>query len=99
MKYRLHPEAAQEHRQQVAYYENAQRGLGARYHAAFQSAVARACEMPQRPRVLYPPDIRGIGFKVFQFSLIYRVAAGEVQILAVAHHRRRPGYWRSRTLG
>lgn len=32
MTYRLHPEAAREHQQQVAYYENEQRGLGRRYH-------------------------------------------------------------------
>ena len=29
----------------------------------------------------------------FPFSVIYQVTAEELRILAVAHHRRRPGYW------
>jgi hypothetical protein len=32
----------------------------------------------------------------FPFSLVYRVRHAEIEIVAVAHHRRRPGYWRSR---
>jgi toxin ParE1/3/4 len=32
----------------------------------------------------------------FPFALIYRIERDEVQILAVAHHSRRPGYWRER---
>jgi hypothetical protein len=35
-------------------------------------------------------------FKVFHFDLIYREVDGLVQVLAVAHHRRRPGYWTGR---
>lgn len=32
----------------------------------------------------------------FPFLLIYRETAASVEILAVAHGRRRPGYWRDR---
>jgi hypothetical protein len=32
----------------------------------------------------------------FPFSLIYRVDRDTIAILAVAHHSRRPGYWRRR---
>jgi hypothetical protein len=32
----------------------------------------------------------------FPYSLIYTVIGDEVRILAVAHHSRRPGYWRGR---
>jgi toxin ParE1/3/4 len=96
VNFRIHPAAAHEHKQQVAYYENEQPGLGRRYHAAFQAAVARACEMPQRPRVTHPPNIRSVKLDVFHFNVIYREIAGVVQILAVAHHRRQPGYWLSR---
>lgn len=37
MKYALHPEAALEHEEQITYYEERRRGLGARYHAAMLS--------------------------------------------------------------
>jgi toxin ParE1/3/4 len=96
VNYLLHPEAAAEHRRQVAYYEDKQRGLGRRYHAELRAVLAAACEAPQRYRVVYPPDIRRVGFNVFKFDLIYREVDGVVQVLAVAHHRRQPGYWLGR---
>ena len=33
----------------------------------------------------------------FPFSILYRVRANVVFITAVAHQKRRPGYWRDRT--
>jgi hypothetical protein len=35
-------------------------------------------------------------FPLFPFSLVYHLRGDEVEVLAVAHGRRRPGYWRSR---
>jgi toxin ParE1/3/4 len=32
----------------------------------------------------------------FPFSVVYRIEARRILIVAVAHARRRPGYWRSR---
>lgn len=32
----------------------------------------------------------------FPYSIIYLIAEEELQILAVAHHKRRPGYWTNR---
>lgn len=32
----------------------------------------------------------------FRYSVIYTVSSEEIRILAVAHHSRRPGYWRGR---
>lgn len=29
----------------------------------------------------------------FPYSIIYQVATDELRVIAVAHHRRRPGYW------
>jgi plasmid stabilization system protein ParE len=34
----------------------------------------------------------------FPFSLVYRVEASRIVIVAVAHGRRSPGYWHSRLL-
>ena len=33
----------------------------------------------------------------FPFSVVYAVRETEIVILAVAHFKRRPGYWRERT--
>ncbi|MEY2341971.1 hypothetical protein AB4090_07650 [Acidithiobacillus sp. IBUN Pt1247-S3] len=34
--------------------------------------------------------------KHFPYSIIYTLAAQEIQVLAVAHQSRSPGYWRKR---
>jgi toxin ParE1/3/4 len=96
VNYWLHPEAADEHANQVVYYEDAQAGLGRRYHAEFLEVVAQVCEQPRRARVVSEPDIRRAMLKVFHFDIIYREVEGRVQVLAIAHHRRQPGYWISR---
>jgi plasmid stabilization system protein ParE len=94
--YELHPEAALEHEEQVAFYERQLPGLGARYHRAFQSVMRRICNGPTRQRVFVEPDIRRVSLKGFPFGVVYRNVDNSVQVLAVAHHRRRPGYWSDR---
>lgn len=96
MKYWLHPEAAEEHKKQVSHYEEIQVGLGRRYHTEFQNVLATVGASPTRSRIVLAPDIRRAMFKVFHFDLIYREVNGSVQVLAIAHHRRQPGYWVTR---
>jgi plasmid stabilization system protein ParE len=70
--------------------------LAARAFAAEVNAcVERVAEAPDR----WPSYVHGTRrylFPHFPFSLIYRVRNGEIEIVAVAHHSRRPGYWQSR---
>ncbi|MBS0431704.1 MAG: type II toxin-antitoxin system RelE/ParE family toxin [Proteobacteria bacterium] len=96
MPYRLHPEAALEHEEQAAWYESRRNGLGQRYHDAFKQTVARVCKTPLRYPLASPPLIRTAALDGFPFRIVFREFNGEVQILAVAHHRRRPGYWGKR---
>ena len=39
---------------------------------------------------------RRIILKTFPYQLVYRVEGDEVRIYAVAHLKRRPGYWTTR---
>ena len=96
MSYSIHPDAAAEHTRQVAYYEDAQKGLGRRYHNEFRAALSAACASPLRYKIIQASGLRRVPLKVFHFDLIYRDVSGEVQVLAVAHHRRQPGYWLNR---
>lgn len=97
MNWRLHPDAALEHEEQVTYYEERRVGLGARYHSATMLAITSACQTPLRFRVVRPPDIRKVSLRGFPYSVVYREVDSVVQVLAVAHHRREPGYWARRT--
>lgn len=63
----------------------------------FIDEIARVTRLVgERPRA-WPeiePGVRWLVLRRFPYSLIYVVAPTEVRVLAVAHHRREPGYWR-----
>ncbi|MGH8226114.1 MAG: type II toxin-antitoxin system RelE/ParE family toxin [Gammaproteobacteria bacterium] len=96
MNYRLHPDAASEHEKQVAYYEARSPGLGARHHAAFRSSILQVCEAPNRFKMVSASDIRRAPINGFPFSIMFRQIQDEIQVLAIAHHRRHPDYWAGR---
>ncbi len=96
MSYFFNEEARVEHLEHVAYYEACQAGLGARYLSAFESAMTHVCAAPQRYRVEFPPDIRRYRVPGFPYNILYRHVNQEVEVLVVAPHRRRPGYWLGR---
>ena len=93
VSYFFNEAARVEHLEHVAYYEACQIGLGARYLAAFDVAMGRVCESPDRYRVEAPPNIRRYRVPGFPYNILYRVVGADVEVLVVAAHRRRPGYW------
>ena len=96
MSYFFSDAARVEHLEHVAYYEEQRTGLGARYLAAFESAMAMICQHPDRFRVELAPAIRRYQLQGFPFSVLYRESGSDVEVLVVAPHRRRPGYWMGR---
>ena len=48
------------------------------------------------PRLSAELPVRRLGVRRFPYHVIYLETRDELRILAVAHDRRRPGYWRSR---
>ncbi len=97
MTYRFHPAAEAEHLEQIAFYESRLRGLGARYREHFLQTIQKVCEAPARYAIEHPPDIRRIRLRPFPLTIIYRERNAAIEVLAVAHNRRRPGYWSKRT--
>jgi toxin ParE1/3/4 len=96
MSYFFHPAAETEHLESVAYFESKRAGLGASYLAEFERIIGAACEAPRRYPIEKQPDIRRIRMKRFPFTILFRETSGSVQVLAVAHNRRRPQYWLGR---
>jgi hypothetical protein len=94
--YRFHPEAEAEHLGQIAFYEGRQKGLGALYRKRFLKVISWVCASSARYRIVRRPDIRRARLQEYPLSIIYRERGGEIQVLAVAHDRRRPGYWTRR---
>jgi len=91
----LHKEAEAELVKAAAYLERERSGYGDRFIAAFESARELVVAHPRlgRPQ---PFDVRAWSIQGFSYSIVYTLDGDDVFIIAVAHHRRRPGYWRSR---
>ena len=96
MSYFFSEAARVEHHEHVAYYEEQRPGLGARYLAAFEAAMVLACEQPDRFRVELASAIRRCRVPGFPYNVLYRQSGTEIEVLVVAPHRRRPGYWLGR---
>jgi len=96
VSYFFNEDARVEHLEHVAYYEACQIGLGARYLVAFDAAMGKVCESPDRHRIEFPPDIRRYRVPGFPYNILYRHVGSDVEVLVVAPHCRRPGYWLGR---
>jgi plasmid stabilization system protein ParE len=100
MNLRIAPEAEEETQQAAQWYEDRRRGLGLEFLAAVDAAVQRIRDDPLQFSTLETlPDeanVRRFLLKRFPYAIIFEVISGEIRILAVAHGRRRPQYWKQR---
>ncbi len=97
MRLRIAPEAASELRAAKQWYELRQRGLGLELVAAIRATMARVRTTPmQFPLVPRSTDVRRAVVDRFPYVIIFLVREDDVHVLAVAHQRQRPTYWRDR---
>jgi plasmid stabilization system protein ParE len=95
MKVRLHPEARAELVQaRNWYYERSPLSSLAFAHAVDQ-AVSRISTAPNT-HPLADQGTHKLVLQRFPFNIFYRVGETEILIIAVAHQKRKPGYWSSR---
>jgi len=80
---------------EVIHYNEAEPGLGLRFVTAVEEAAARALAFP-RSGSPSRFKTRRVILKGFPFSLVYRPEPEGIVVFAVAHHKRRPYYWKSR---
>ena len=93
MNYFFHPAAEAELLESVGYYESKVPGLGAAFLEEFDTIATLVGESPKAWQVELQPDIHRASLRTFPLSIIYRETPDSFQVLAVAHHRRRPQYW------
>ncbi|QVL50029.1 MAG: type II toxin-antitoxin system RelE/ParE family toxin [Thiocapsa sp.] len=93
MSYSFHPAAEAEYLEAIRYYESKRPGLGAALLADFESVIDTVCAAPRRNPVEQSPDVRRKSLRRFPYTVLYRERSGLVEVLAIAHHRRRPEYW------
>jgi plasmid stabilization system protein ParE len=93
--HRYHSEAETELLEQVSYYEAVSTGLGARFLAEVEAAMALAGEFPKSGSPYYSKT-RRVFPKGFPYSLAYFERNTELIVMAVASFSQQPGYWRNR---
>jgi hypothetical protein len=81
---------------EVDFYHRVEAGLGAKFLDAVEDATARALAYPLAGSPAQN-GTRRVFLRDFPFALVYRPDEQGITIYALAHHARRPGYWRSRT--
>ena len=85
-------EAVEEHR---AWYRERSETAEAAFLRELDHAVELVLEAPLRwPK--YLANTQRYVFRTFPFSLVYFIENDILNIVAVAHSKRRPGYWRKR---
>lgn len=91
----FHPEARDEFRAAVEYYNEAETGLGVDFAGEVEAAVGLIEAFPNSwTEVAF--GIRRCLVRRYPFALLYGIECDMVVIYAVMHTRRDPDYWKSR---
>lgn len=102
MRLELHPEARVELRSAALWYDERRPGLGDEFIAEVSAILARIGDAPES----YPPwprqraagpVIRKATIQRFPYVIAFEKHEHHVLVLAVAHAKRRPLYWLTRT--
>jgi toxin ParE1/3/4 len=91
----VHPLAADEAESAERWYRERNETVATRFRRELDRAVELIAERPEAAPP-YVGNTRRFLLRRFPFFVVYRVFSGHVQVVAVAHARRRPHYWRER---
>jgi plasmid stabilization system protein ParE len=95
MNVEFHPSAVREVEEAQAWYEERSLFAASAFLREMSIAVRRLRETP----ALYPlaeAGTRRMLLDRFPYTIYYRIESQTLTIVAVAHQKRRPGYWSSR---
>ena len=94
-RYRFLEEADAEFQEQIAYYDRQAEGLGDRFTADVEAAVAHIREYPASGSPI-SIHVRKQVLRIFKYSVLYANDPDEIVVIAIAPHSKRPNYWRKR---
>ena len=91
----FHTDATEEMQATAAYYEEQLSGLGDEFLDEIEQGLERIQQFPLLWSI-YGEEFRRHLLKRFPYGLMYRLTPDRIFIIAVAHLRRKPGYWKDR---
>lgn len=96
MKVTVHPAVADELRETAKFYsERANQALGMAFIAEFERALTFLSNNPELGAI-WRNTARRFPLRRFPYNLVYQIKSQELRVIALAHQRRRPGYWKNR---
>lgn len=91
----FHPEAREELRHAVRFYERESPGLGREFAVEARTVIDHLLDHPLSGTPT-EADTRRKLLLHFPYSVIYLVEPTRLRIIALMHQRREPGYWLTR---
>ena len=92
----FHPEAFAEAGEAANWYRERSPRAASDFLRELERAVQAISDAPERWPI-FKGNFRRYPLPRFPFLLIYRQLSNSIQVIAVAHGRRRPAYWQSRS--
>jgi toxin ParE1/3/4 len=91
----VHPAAADEAEAAERWYRDRNETAALRFRRELDRAVELIAERPEAAPP-YVGNTRRFLLRRFPFFVVYRVFSQRIEVVAVAHARRRPQYWHQR---
>ena len=91
----FHPQAETELIAAATWYDGEQEDLGKRFLSTLEDGLSRIKINP----LLFPvvdSDVRRCLLRTFPFGILFRFRNGRIEVVAVMHLKRTPGYWQER---
>ena len=91
----VHPEAVAEAQVATQWYRERSALAARAFLSELDHAIGKIAEDPD----IWPPYVGGTQrflLKRFPFSVVYRLVSDKIEVVAIAHGRRKPGYWKKR---
>lgn len=91
----FHSEAERELDEVASYYDGESPGLGGSFLDDVEYAIGQILQYPESAPLVNEAVRRKL-LRRFPYGILYSVYSDAIRILAVAHQKRRPFYWRGR---
>ena len=91
----FHPAARRELIETVRFYQSERPGVGAEFAKEVRDSIDQIVTHPLSGSP-GPGQTRNKILPHFPYTVVYLFEGAEIKIIAVAHQRRKPGYWRDR---
>ncbi|MDY7024229.1 MAG: type II toxin-antitoxin system RelE/ParE family toxin [Cyanobacteriota bacterium] len=94
----IHRQATEELEAAISYYEEQKLGLGLDFLAEVERVIGKIQQNPNLGSPYKTTGLRRYRIQKFPFLVFYTELEESIWIVAIAHGKRKPDYWRQRQI-